>query len=532
MNLAHRSEIYTKVNHFRKNNTIMPHARIVPWADPKELDDLKIWFYSENEREKAVAKVKSYQSRGSQFLPHVIDSTSQLTSAVLLDETNNQVGMNAIRMAYTMALIRFVNGILDPNQRAQYAIPLHRLAQNVGLSSWFVELRHWGTHERELPSIEMLRITTKEALTWLWDHYWNDNTLEDLSSEEENEENIEEETINESASELKKLQLLWPGLHYDFMHNKSVWQNDNNSLISSSNFVVIEKDNNHKISKQKLKSPEEKINNYVEEWITLWRTYPDREQFISQVMDKYNSVLLHILILKLTDFEIHYFRWLLKEYKIQLTINEKSSNVSNDSLLSKHFSQWSELERQLVKRVINYVNPKLITSRWNQWSDLFMNDSSYLSIVILKTILKKTNDNISGSRSSSNNSSNNDWRKKKKKKQIFNEQETLIAIKDLIKHLESIYDNSEERKYEQSFIKVVKEQKSVNSLRDKKREISTDDIFSDLADLKKRLTKPTDNNITTVHKNTHTTQFADQSQSKVFLWEEPETWKPKPFGIL
>ena len=509
----------------------MPHARIVPWADPKELDDLKVWFYRDNEREKAIAKVKSYQSRGSQFLPHVIDSTAQLTSAVLLDETNNQVGMNAIRMAYTMALIRFVNGILDPNQQAQFAIPLHRLAQNVGLSSWFVELRHWGTHERELPSIEMLRITTKEALTWLWDHYWNDSTLEELSSEDENEENIEEDTTSETSQELKKLQLMWPGLYYDFMHNKSVWQNDNNSLISSSNFVVTEKDNNNKTSKQKLKSPEEKINNYIEELITVWKSYSDREQFVAQVMEKYNSVLLHMLTLKLADFEIHYFKWLLKEYKIQLTINDESSDTSKDTILSRHFSQWSELERQLVKRIINYVNPKLITSRWNQWNDVFMNNASYLNIVVLKAILKKTNDSISGSRNNSHSSSNNDWRKKKKKKQIFNEQETLTTIKDLIKHLESMYDSSEIKKYEQSFIKTIEEKKAVNILGDKKRGISTDDIFNDLANLKKRLSKPT-NNVTTTDKTIGTSASKDQSQLKVYLWEEPETWKPKPFGIL
>ena len=508
----------------------MSHARIVPWADPKELDDLKVWFYSKNQREKAIAKVKSYQSRGSQFLPHVIDSTSQLTSAILLDETNNQVGMNAIRMAYTMALIRFVNGILDPNQQAQYAIPLHRLAQNVGLSSWFVELRHWGTHERELPSIEMLRITTKEALTWLWDHYWNDSTLEELSSDDDNEGNVEEEPVSEASKDLKKLQLIWPGLYYDFTHNKSVWQNDTNSLISSSNFVVTEKDTNHKISKQKQKSPEVKINNYVEEWITLWRTYPDREQFVSQVMDMYNSVLLHMLMLKLPDFEMHYFKWLLKEYKMQLAGNEDSSEVDRNTVLSRHFKEWSELERQLVKRALNYVNPRLITSRWNQWNDIFTVNPSYLNIVVLKTILKVIDDSISGSRNNSNNN-NNDWRKKKKKKQIINEQETLTTIKKLIKDLESVYDKSEMKNYEQSFIKTVKDTEPAENIQDKKRTITTDDIFSDLANLKKRLTKPIDSSITTVKVDNNTVS-KDESPTKIFLWEEPETWQPKPFGIL
>ena len=71
----------------------MVHARITPWSYPAELDDLKKWFYAaktgsgpKDERTRAIQRVKCYQSKGSQYLPHVVDSTAQITSAILLDE--------------------------------------------------------------------------------------------------------------------------------------------------------------------------------------------------------------------------------------------------------------------------------------------------------------------------------------------------------------------------------------------------------------------------------------------------------------
>ncbi|SMN19328.1 similar to Saccharomyces cerevisiae YKR063C LAS1 Essential nuclear protein possibly involved in bud formation and morphogenesis [Maudiozyma saulgeensis] len=489
----------------------MYHVRVVPWADPKELDDLRNWFYSNNDdRAKAIAKVKSYQSRGSQYLPHVIDSTSQLTSAVLLDETNNQVGMNAIRMAYTMALIRFVNGILDPNQQAQYAIPLHRLAQNVGLGSSFVELRHWGTHERDLPSIEMLRITTKEALTWLWDHYWNDSTLEDMTSDDEG--NAIEDTVSEEQTELQRVLILWPGLLYEFSHNKYIWQNDNNSLISSSNFTVSEK------TKNSQKLPETKINNYINDWKTIWKSYHDREQFVDIVMEKYNSLLLHLLILKLTDFEIFYFKWLLKEYIQQLQDGNKRDSIRNNSLLSKHFRSWTDIEQKLVKRVINHLNIKTVIPRWKLWNDSLKENPSYLSLVIVKALIKRMNEMTNG------NGNTNDWRKKKKRRQASNEQETMNSANELLKELESRYDISEKDNYEQSFV-IVKTKETISNSIEKNHNFSPNDIFNDLANLKKRLK----------HANSEPSEVKDKievKKQKIMLWETPTDWTPKPFGML
>ena len=73
----------------------------------------------------------------------------------------------------TLALIRFVNSLLDPLQKRDKNLTLSELAENVGLPKVFVEVRHWGTHETNLPATEVLRDTGIRALDWLWHNYWN-----------------------------------------------------------------------------------------------------------------------------------------------------------------------------------------------------------------------------------------------------------------------------------------------------------------------------------------------------------------------
>ena len=73
----------------------------------------------------------------------------------------------------TLALIRFVNSLLDPLQKRDKSLPLTVLATTAGLPRVFVEIRHWGTHESNLPGAEVLRDFGIRALEWLWHNYWN-----------------------------------------------------------------------------------------------------------------------------------------------------------------------------------------------------------------------------------------------------------------------------------------------------------------------------------------------------------------------
>ncbi|CCX12043.1 Las1-like-domain-containing protein [Pyronema domesticum] len=160
----------------------MSQPRIVAWRSSSELLQLKSDFFpssdSADTRPAAISKVTTWQTRVR--IPHSIESTSQITSAVLLDHPHSHP--LTVRLAYSTAIIRFVNGLLDPAQQSQFALPMHLLARNLNLPASFVELRHAATHE-SLPSLAVLRAMAHRALDWLWNDYWAA-----LGTEEEVEE--------------------------------------------------------------------------------------------------------------------------------------------------------------------------------------------------------------------------------------------------------------------------------------------------------------------------------------------------------
>lgn len=102
-------------------------------------------------------------------IPHSIESTALLTEAMLHD-VGGASQLN-LRLAYSTAFCRFVNGLLDPAQQAQFAMSMHTLARSMRLPASFVEVRHAATHEA-LPSLPVLRSLTSRALDWLWANYW------------------------------------------------------------------------------------------------------------------------------------------------------------------------------------------------------------------------------------------------------------------------------------------------------------------------------------------------------------------------
>ncbi|KAG7856733.1 hypothetical protein KL919_004263 [Ogataea angusta] len=182
------------------------HPQITPYKSFYEFEQLKKWFYSADRklRARAVQKVAAYATKGS--LPHSLESTSLLTSSALLDEQLSSSGADPmpIRLSYAMSLIKFCNGLLDPIQKSTYAMSLNKLAEILQLPTYFVEIRHAGTHEM-LPSLEMLRFSAQSALEWLETNYWNE-ICETTSSEPPDEKSDQEvEALTESFKTLRKI---------------------------------------------------------------------------------------------------------------------------------------------------------------------------------------------------------------------------------------------------------------------------------------------------------------------------------------
>lgn len=155
-----------QITAFRNHSDVL-ELRDLYYSDPSDRTRLR----------KAVCLTAFWLARES--IPHGIVSTSLFVSAKLRDERYYSSRSPApdldmqmiLRSAYSMAFIRFVNGLLDPFQQGTYAAALAEIAKKINLPYAFVELRHLATHNK-LPSLEYLREMTEWALEWLLEFFW------------------------------------------------------------------------------------------------------------------------------------------------------------------------------------------------------------------------------------------------------------------------------------------------------------------------------------------------------------------------
>ncbi|EJF58409.1 Las1-domain-containing protein [Dichomitus squalens LYAD-421 SS1] len=148
--------------------------RRVPWESIAELEQVCSWIFADeadlNAKQRAIDRLAAWKA--AVHLPHALDSTHAILSVILQDGTAaTSSSYLSLRMSYASAIIRLVNGLVDPLQLGAYARSIHSIAQQLGLPAWFVELRHAATHE-DLPSLEVLRDAAKQAMAWLLDNYF------------------------------------------------------------------------------------------------------------------------------------------------------------------------------------------------------------------------------------------------------------------------------------------------------------------------------------------------------------------------
>ncbi|KAF7306587.1 hypothetical protein MIND_00450000 [Mycena indigotica] len=146
--------------------------RRVPWASIAELDQVCAWIYTDetdiDAKNRAINRLSAWKSITA--LPHALDATLALLS-VLVQDSQPLPSYLSLRHSYAAALIRLVNGLVDPLQRGLYARSIASIATQLGLPAWLVELRHAATHE-DLPSLELLRQAARESMVWLLHNYF------------------------------------------------------------------------------------------------------------------------------------------------------------------------------------------------------------------------------------------------------------------------------------------------------------------------------------------------------------------------
>ncbi|KAI8886640.1 Las1-domain-containing protein [Backusella circina FSU 941] len=152
----------------------MLQPRIVPWINYVEYEQVYQLLFSDRKAfpEKvhlALDRIQAWINRGG--VPSSVELTSVLIQIILRDEQGPSLTQKELRLMYSAAMIRLVNGLVDPVQGGKFVKSVHVIARNLGLPPWFVDIRHSATHLK-LPSLTALRSAAKQAVGWLHDHYW------------------------------------------------------------------------------------------------------------------------------------------------------------------------------------------------------------------------------------------------------------------------------------------------------------------------------------------------------------------------
>ncbi|KAJ4461742.1 putative Ribosomal biogenesis protein LAS1L [Paratrimastix pyriformis] len=153
--------------------------KIVPWTSWDEWELVRNLFFAADvmapfcpadvsPRRKAVELVALWESRGG--VPVAVQCTANLTEISLFD-SGHELTEDSLRLLYSMSLLRMVNGLVDAQQKGEFASSVSFLASRIGLPQTLVELRHEASHN-QLPALPHLRLCAQQALEWLERHYW------------------------------------------------------------------------------------------------------------------------------------------------------------------------------------------------------------------------------------------------------------------------------------------------------------------------------------------------------------------------
>ena len=153
--------------------------RIVPWSCREEwLETYQNLYNFDNieQQTKGLQRVEAWKSRSGTKLPLAAEATASLIAAGV-EDVRSLVKPHVVRHTMAMAIVRFVNGMVDMEQKGAYARSVQSIADEIGLPDWLVDLRHEATHA-SLPSLEVLRAGCRFALNWLRNRYWESQIAE------------------------------------------------------------------------------------------------------------------------------------------------------------------------------------------------------------------------------------------------------------------------------------------------------------------------------------------------------------------
>lgn len=186
-----------------KKKSSEKRRHVVAWLNKAEWDQVLEYLYSKDAalQRFALQRISAWKSRYANSTPVAVECTADLVRCQVLDRSRQLDGDDLV-LLYGSALVRFVN-LITERQQGKVARPLRRLAGNMNIPEWVVNLRHDFTH-RKLPSLKWCRKGCKVVLEWLQQEYWSRQLGGGAADEDWDSQPDGEEDDEEKESELRQ----------------------------------------------------------------------------------------------------------------------------------------------------------------------------------------------------------------------------------------------------------------------------------------------------------------------------------------
>ncbi|XP_008316575.1 ribosomal biogenesis protein LAS1L [Cynoglossus semilaevis] len=155
-----------------KKRSSEKRRHVVSWLNKAEWTQVQEYLYSKDPalQKFALQRISAWKCRYAGSSPVAVDCTADLVRCQVLDRFG-QLNSDDLVLLYGAALVRFVN-LITERQQGKVARPLRRLAGNLNIPEWVVDLRHEVTH-RKLPTLKWCRKGCNVVLEWLQHEYWS-----------------------------------------------------------------------------------------------------------------------------------------------------------------------------------------------------------------------------------------------------------------------------------------------------------------------------------------------------------------------
>ncbi|KAM8755630.1 ribosomal biogenesis protein LAS1L [Acanthopagrus schlegelii] len=173
---------------------------VVAWLNKAEWDQVLEYLYSKDSalQRFALQRITAWKGRYANSTPVAVDCTADLVRCQVLDRSGQLDGDDLV-LLYGAALVRFVN-LITERQQGKTARPLRRLAGNLNIPEWVVDLRHDFTH-RKLPTLKWCQKGCKVVLEWLQQEYWSRQLGGGPNEDWESQSDGEDEGIDQKHHE-------------------------------------------------------------------------------------------------------------------------------------------------------------------------------------------------------------------------------------------------------------------------------------------------------------------------------------------